>query len=195
MSKKTFEIAQKEKKKVIIQLKGNQKNLLADCNELIQNSTAIGTYKKEAEKGRNRIENRTVRIFENKEGFIRDSQWFELIKIIILVERKVLSFNTKTKEYVESTDNSFYLSNHIIGQKQAYRYIRNHWFVENKDHYVRDVTLEEDKSRIRIKPEIMSTIRSFALNILRFNSVGNIRGETYKNSLNYINLYSYQQFV
>jgi predicted transposase YbfD/YdcC len=44
---------------------------------------------------------------------------------------------------------------------------RGHWGIENCNHHVRDVTFEEDKSRIRIKPLIMASLRSFALNILR----------------------------
>jgi len=55
--------------------------------------------------------------------------------------------------------------------------------------------LKEDESRIRINPENISTIRSFALNILRKNKVKNIKGELYENSLDFFNLYSYQQFI
>src|SRR5690348_1838409 len=38
------------------------------------------------------------------------------------------------------------------------------WGIENRDHYVRDVTLGEDASRIRHKPGGMARIRSAALN-------------------------------
>jgi predicted transposase YbfD/YdcC len=82
-----------------------------------------------------------------------------------------------------------------LDAKQAHSLIRKHWFIENKDHHVRDVVLKEDESRIRSKPENMSTIRSFALNILRYNNIKNIRGELYENSLDYSALYSYQQFI
>ncbi len=72
---------------------------------------------------------------------------------------------------------------------------RKHWFIENADHHVRDVTLREDYSRIRVKPENMSTLRSFALNIFRKNKINNINDELYQNSLNYNRLYGYQQFI
>ena len=52
--------------------------------------------------------------------------------------------------------------------------IRNHWSIENRNHYVRDVTLAEDASRIRTNPGIFARARSFALNILRHNSVENV---------------------
>ena len=51
------------------------------------------------------------------------------------------------------------------------RAIRSHWGIENQDHYVRDVTLGEDGSRIRQKPGAMARIRSAALNILRANGI------------------------
>jgi predicted transposase YbfD/YdcC len=47
--------------------------------------------------------------------------------------------------------------------------IRGHWSIENSLHYVKDVTLKEDASRIRTKygPENMSILRNITLNILR----------------------------
>jgi len=39
-----------------------------------------------------------------------------------------------------------------------------HWLVENSNHYVRDVTMLEDSSRIRINAHIFAKLRSFALN-------------------------------
>ena len=41
--------------------------------------------------------------------------------------------------------------------------------IKNRLHYVRDVTLREDASRVRKNPAVFATIRSFAYNILRFN--------------------------
>ena len=49
-----------------------------------------------------------------------------------------------------------------------------HWAVENENHWVRDVTLAEDASRIRVNPGVMARLRSQALNIARANAVANI---------------------
>jgi predicted transposase YbfD/YdcC len=46
---------------------------------------------------------------------------------------------------------------------------RGHWSIENRSHYVRDVTLGEDASRIRkgCGPEIMAALRNAAIGFLR----------------------------
>jgi len=147
------------------------------------------------EKNRNRIEERKVEIYYEQNGFIENPQWAKHIKTVISVARKTQIYDTKEKKYKERQEKAVYLSNYKLNAKQAYQHIRNHWFIENKNHYVRDVTLGEDHSRIRVNPEIMSTLRSFALNILRKNKIDNINNELYKNSLKYSNLYSYQQFI
>ena len=50
-------------------------------------------------------------------------------------------------------------------------------------HYVRDVTLCEDASRIRKNPGIFARIRSFAYNILRFNQSDTIPQDRYAAAL------------
>lgn len=49
------------------------------------------------------------------------------------------------------------------------RRIRGYWGVENKVHYCKDVTLGEDKSRIRTEPlpQIWSIARNLTLNLYR----------------------------
>lgn len=69
--------------------------------------------------------------------------------------------------------------------------IRGHWGIENKNHHVKDATMKEDFSRIRINPQNIARLRSFALNIMRHNKVGNINAELYSNVLDFENLLKY----
>ena len=103
--------------------------------------------------------------------------------------------NTKTKRYNTSNENAYYVTNKELSVKDAYSVIQRHWLIENANHYVRDVSMLEDFSRIRVNPENMAILRSFALNIMRNNQVANIKGEMYENSLCLQRLYSYQQFM
>ncbi len=48
-------------------------------------------------------------------------------------------------------------------------YVRGHWSIENKIHWVRDVTYREDTSRVRTasRPRIMITLRNLAVGLIR----------------------------
>jgi predicted transposase YbfD/YdcC len=55
-------------------------------------------------------------------------------------------------------------------------YIRGHWHVENKLHWVRDVTMGEDLSRVRTGggPRMMASLRNLAISLLRLAGHTNI---------------------
>jgi len=57
---------------------------------------------------------------------------------------------------------------------------RGHWGIENRSHYVRDVTFDEDRSKVRTKsdPRMMSTLRNLAIRVLRFLGYSNIAKAT-----------------
>ena len=48
---------------------------------------------------------------------------------------------------------------------QLLKWVRGHWSIENRSHYVRDVTMGEDASRIRkgSGPEVMAGLRNIAV--------------------------------
>jgi predicted transposase YbfD/YdcC len=55
-------------------------------------------------------------------------------------------------------------------------WIRGHWSIENKTHWVRDVTYDEDRSQIRTGtgPHVMAALRNAAIGALRLAGVTNI---------------------
>jgi predicted transposase YbfD/YdcC len=83
---------------------------------------------------------------------------------------------TKETSYFISTTGKY-------SAKEFLNLIRNHWGIENSNHYVRDETLKEDRSQIKKKPEIMVRLKSFALNLMRNRGVKNIAAEVHKNTL------------
>ena len=54
--------------------------------------------------------------------------------------------------------------------------IRGHWAIENRVHYVRDRTFDEDRSQIRKRgaPQLMATLRNLAISLLRLAQASNI---------------------
>lgn len=53
---------------------------------------------------------------------------------------------------------------------------RHHWGIENTRHYVRDVTFDEDRSRVRkhAGPHVMASLRNLAISLLRMAGAENI---------------------
>jgi len=182
LSKKTLESAHKSGNAAIVQVKGNQKTLLKDCRTISETTLPDEVYQEPLTKARNRIESRKVEIFIAPA--LTDSAQWSLVKVVVKVHRYRQMFDTKTKTWQNSDETAFYISTIILSAREFCQAIRNHWGIENSNHYVRDVTMGEDKSRIRTNPHIFAKLRSFALNILRKNNVDNVSLALFDNCMN-----------
>jgi predicted transposase YbfD/YdcC len=60
--------------------------------------------------------------------------------------------------------------------EQLAGFVRGEWAIENRDHYARDVTLGEDRCRVRTgsMPSILAVMRSHAIATLRMLGFTNI---------------------
>jgi predicted transposase YbfD/YdcC len=110
-------------------------------------------------KGHGRIEKRKV---STAYIDLKLPRWLSVKTIIKVESERQLRYKTElsTRYYIfDLTESAF----------KFYHRIRGYWGVENKVHYVRDVTQGEDKSRIRTKPlpQILAIARNLALNLYR----------------------------
>ena len=103
---------------------------------------------------------------------------------MIQVKRHTELFETKTNTWKIRKEIVYYAASHLHDAQTFASHIRLHWGVENKNHYVRDVSLKEDASRIRTSPGVFARLRSFALNIFRFNQIDNIAEALFENAIN-----------
>lgn len=189
IAKKTLQTAKQTGNEVIVQVKGNQKTLLRDCQTLAETTIPDEVYQEPVTKTRNRIESRQVELFISP--LLTDDEQWALVKVVVKVERSRQLFDTKTKTWQNSDETSFYISTIGLSAPEFGQAVRNHWGIENRNHYVRDVTMGEDKSRIRTNPHIFAKLRSFALNILRKNKVENVSLELFDNCMNLDNVLNY----
>lgn len=60
--------------------------------------------------------------------------------------------------------------------RQLLIFTRQHWHIENKSHWVRDVTFDEDRCQVRAGnlPHVMATLRNTVINLLRVTGAANI---------------------
>lgn len=131
-----------------------------------------------------RFERRTAEVFDVACG-LQDSEWAGLVIHAIRMKRSTLIRRAKDGAWERREETAFYVCTGPISAEKAAEAIRNHWGVENKNHYVRDVSLMEDACRIRCNPGIFARARSFALNILRLNGESNIADALWKNALDF----------
>jgi len=140
-------------------LKGNQSGLLkaVEANFVPEQSDF------QMNKGHGRIEKRTVSICQQLAGIPP----FPGLKTLIRVESERSVYRANIIE--TSTETRYYLASFTDTAQAFAQRIRGYWDVENKVHYVRDVTQGEDASRIRTSPLIQTwaIARNLAINLYR----------------------------
>jgi predicted transposase YbfD/YdcC len=147
-------------------LKGNQSGLLQAVAAHFQAEQTI----RHINKGHGRIEKRTVSLSQNLEGIPE----FPGLQTLIRVESERQVHRANLIEV--STEIRYYVASFTDTVSAFADRIRSYWAVENKVHYVRDVTQGEDASRIRTPPlvQIWAIARNLALNLYRNHGFKNM---------------------
>jgi predicted transposase YbfD/YdcC len=150
--KEVAEIIRGRKADYIFGLKGNQGTLLAEVENFFLQTLAMSEdewikecqcdYFVSEEKSRNRQEKREIWSTSNLEWLPQQTAWKDLASIICIRSTRVLNSQS-------STELRFYISSCVSNAEFLGKGIRSHWGVENKVHYVLDVTYNEDKCRVR----------------------------------------------
>jgi len=127
---------------------------------------------------RNRQEDRRVEVYAPGPTLVGDD-WESLVAAVVCVTRQTSIRSAATGLWKRREETAFYASSIMLPAKIFANAIRNHWAIENRNHWVRDVTMAEDASRIRTNPGVMARLRSQALNIARANGATNIANALY----------------
>ena len=173
IAKKNTKITRDSGNHYILEVKGNQPTLLKQVRQNVNDSNSIDEHITK-EKNRGRLEIREATLFNNTSGI--DSEWVDVNRIIKMIRHGIRNQKPYHEEhyFISSlpTDDA-----KLIGEA-----IRGHWGIENGLHYIKDVNMNEDKSRIRKESgaENLSIIKNIAINIYRHNGLRSIKYATQK---------------
>src|SRR5215813_876077 len=154
-------------------VKDNQPQLRADI-ELVFTLPPTGDHQETARTvdiGHGRIEQRNITTSEALVGY---SDWPGLAQVFEL-GRHVIHQKTG-KERVEVVYGVTSLSPERATPTRLLELVRGQWQIENKSHWVRDVTFDEDRSQVRCGniPQVMAALRNTAIGLLRWAGHTNI---------------------
>jgi len=168
---------------MVVRVKDNQPTLHASLAGVCAAGCPFDSYET-VDRGRHgRQEHRRVEVFDTAGQL--DAPWQTLVSCVARVSRLTYIKDTRSGLWATREEVGYYPCQVRHGAKVLGCAIRAHWGIENQAHYVRDVTLGEDASRIRARPGVMARIRSVALNILRANGVKNISLALYTNAVSF----------
>jgi predicted transposase YbfD/YdcC len=153
----------------ILTVKANQPNLHGQLAALPWR--AVPDAARDAGRGHGRREIRTLKILTIATGidFPHAAQALQIRRRRHRLDQP-RRFTTETVYAITS------LRVHQAKPAQLAAWIRDHWHIENKIHWVRDVTYDEDRSQIRTGagPQVMAALRNAAIGALRTAGVTNI---------------------
>jgi predicted transposase YbfD/YdcC len=166
LPKKTVQLIIEGGNDYVVAVKANQKRLYEQIQLNTQQATPI-SVDISTERRSARVTTRTVSVFDDLSDI--SSEWVGLARLV-----KVERIGTRAGKPYEQV--AYYISSLSLNAGQFAQGIRGHWGIENRLHWVKDVVLEEDSSRIRLgnAPANLSIIRSLTIALLRNNGYSSI---------------------
>lgn len=121
--------------------------------------------------GHGRIERRKLQA----SSALSDHQLWPGLEQVFVIEREVTR-QTTGKTSKEEVYGCTSLSKERASAAELLRLVRGHWTIENKSHWVRDVTFDEDRSQVRKGniPEVMAALRNTVIGLMRKAGESNI---------------------
>lgn len=162
----------------VLIVKDNQPNLFTQLDSLDWDTTPLHTNENT---GHGRLERRTIQVQPAPENID-----FPHVAQVFLIERYVTHTASGKNTAVAVLGITSCDANQADAPQIA-AHTRKHWHIENKLHYVRDVTYTEDASQVRTHNglRIMASLRNLAISILRLTGKTNIAAALRHNARNH----------
>lgn len=153
----------------LLAVKANQPTLHADIEACFMAAPpgSVETHT-EHDKGHGRIEQRDIAVIREVDWLSGERRFPGELRLpdaasIVRVRADIQRGSTRHRE------TRYYISSASLGAARAGQAVRGHWGIENRLHWVLDVTFKEDQSRLRkgFGARNMAVVRHFALNLVR----------------------------
>ena len=145
-----------------ISLKGNQGTLHDDVKAVFDRSGVKTVHYSTRGEGHGRIEERHVLVTSDIAEIKEKHEWPGLKSIGLVQSIRTIGEET-TMEF------RYFINSYLPSARKFMDVTRSHWHIENKLHWVLDVTFNDDGSRVRKGhgAENLSTARRIAINLLK----------------------------
>jgi predicted transposase YbfD/YdcC len=155
-------------------VKANQPTLLEDIREVFNHAEELKdtiTKAQTTDQHADRIETRSLRTSTALQDYL---DWPGHAQVLELRRVIVNKHTRKTRHELVYGITS--LPPAEASAKELLKLWREHWHIENKLHYVRDVTFDEDRSQVRSEsvPQVMAALRNLAISVMRLCGADNI---------------------
>ena len=155
---------------VITAIKENQPTMLQDLKDInYEQAPAYETL----DKSHGRIEHRYCKVVD-----LTDAKWnsyatlhgrrqaIRIRRVRIKIKQGVMSKPSEEITYALTS-----LGPEQAGPKELLKLVREHWSIENRLHYVRDFSYDEDRCRAHVKqlPRNLACLSNIAISIIRCN--------------------------
>lgn len=151
-------------------VKDNQRALFDDVQFMMETAGAGETH---VDSGHGRVESRQATVISDIDWLQCAHQWPGLKAVGRITRRRELADKV-------SEDVAYYLLSDVVSPERLVEVTRQHWGIENRLHWVLDVTMQEDQSRNRRGhgPENLALLRRLALNVAKLEpSKGSMKGK------------------
>ena len=147
----------------VLTVKGNQPTLYADLETYFAEPQARYLQAETIDRRRGRLEVRTIKVSTEMNAYLAATWPF--VAQVAQLTRTATKAGKTTSEVV-------YLITTLCPSKASPQRLlelnRGHWSIENRSHYVRDVSFKEDRSRLRSgnAPQILAALRNLAITLI-----------------------------